>query len=302
MEEFSLVLQDGRVMKGHHWPVANPVVNFCLITGMQEHSARYDGLARFLNGKGVEVYVLDAIGQGLNAKEVHEQMRWPEGGFAKNVEAVAKMCELARKNGKKVVQAGHSMGSFITQRRLQLYPTAADATILIGSNGGQKTLMSMGFCLASLIVHKKNWDKPNAFLQAISLDAYAKSVKDRESDLDWLSYDADNRQAYAEDPYCGHPATGGFWKEFLRGMKEIWKKKEMKKVATDRRILILAGDEDPVGQNGKGPKWLFDRYRALGNEEVALKLYPKMRHEIVNEIGREEVYDDIASFVLETAK
>ncbi len=301
MEEFSVTLDNGRVMKGHHWPIDDAKINFCMITGMQEHSARYDDLAKFLNGKGVEVYVIDAIGQGLNAESVELQMRWPKGGFNQNVEGIAKMCDLARKaNGKKVVQAGHSMGSFLSQRRLELYPSAADATLLIGTNGGQKALMTMGFVVASMIVHSKNWDKPNPFLTSLSLGNYAKSVKDATSPLDWISYHEGNREAYANDPYCGYPATGGFWKEFLRGNKELWKKKEMKKVDTSRRIFIIAGAEDPVGQNGKGPEWLFNHYRKLGNELVTLKLYPKMRHEIVNEIGKEEVYDDIASFVLET--
>ena len=298
MEEFSLRLSDGTPMKGRHWPIEEPVANFCLITGMQEHSARYDELARYLNAKNVEVYVLDALGQGLNAPKVEEQMRWPSQGFAKNVEGVAAMCDLARKNGKPVIQAGHSMGSFITQRRLELYPHASDGTILIGSNGGQKGLMSVAFLLASLIVHSSNWDKPSPFLTNLSLGGYSKAVKNAKTPIDWLSYDEDNLRAYAQDDYCGYPPTGGFWKEFTRGLKEIWKTKEMKKVAHDERILIIAGEEDPVGQNGKGPKWLLDRYSSLGVERVSLKLYPKMRHEIVNEEKKEEVFEDIASFVL----
>lgn len=299
MEIFSLCLHDGTPMKGHRWPVEDPVANFCLITGMQEHSARYDTLAKYLNEKKIEVYVLDALGQGLNAPKVEEQMRWPSDGFAKNVEGVALMCGLAKENGKPTIQAGHSMGSFITQRRLQLYPHVSDGTIIIGSNGGQKGLMSVASFLANIIVHKSNWNRPNPFLTNLALGGYSKAVKGAKTPIDWLSYDEENVRAYAQDEYCGYPPTGGFWKEFLRGLKEIWKTKQMKRVVLDERIFIIAGEEDPVGRNGKGPKWLLDRYSALGVERVSLKLYPKMRHEIVNEAEKEEVFADIANFILE---
>lgn len=297
METFEVVLSDGTKMLGTSWLLESPKANFCLITGMQEYSARYQPLAEFLNQHGYSVYVLDALGQGKNAESVERQMIWPVGGFAKNVEGVARMCELAKKNGKPVIQGGHSMGSFITQRRLELYPHASDATILIGSNGGQKGLMTLGFIVASLIVHKKNWEKPNAFLTNLSLGAYSKAVKEAKTPVDWISYDEKNIEAYLADPYCGHPATGGFWKEFLRGLKEVWKTKEMKRIAKDERILIVAGAEDPVGQNGKGLEWLYAKYQKLGLKGTTLKLYPKMRHEIINETGKEEVYADILAFL-----
>ena len=160
MEEFQVQLRDGTIMKGHHWPTPNPEANYCMITGMQEYSARYDELARYLNDFHIEVWVLDAIGQGLNAPNPEDQMKWPENGFAKNVEGIHMMCLLARKNGLPTTQAGHSMGSFMTQRRLQVYPHDSDRTLIIGSNGGQACLMKMGYLLACLKVHKSNWDKP----------------------------------------------------------------------------------------------------------------------------------------------
>ena len=153
MEEFQVQLRDGTIMKGHHWPTPNPEANYCMITGMQEYSARYDELARYLNDFHIEVWVLDAIGQGLNAPNPEDQMKWPENGFAKNVEGIHMMCLLARKNGLPTTQAGHSMGSFMTQRRLQVYPHDSDRTLIIGSNGGQACLMKMGYLLACLKVH-----------------------------------------------------------------------------------------------------------------------------------------------------
>ena len=114
----------------------------------------------------------------------------------------------------------------------------------------------------------------------------------------YFSYNEENVQKYIADPYCGHFNTGGFWREFLKEMAHLWDGKNMKKVSPEEKIFIIAGEEDPVGQNGKGPKWLEKKYKALGVKDVTLKLYPHARHEIHNEDIRETVYQDILDFIL----
>lgn len=298
MEEFEVQLPSGEVLKGYHWPAENAVANLTMITGMQEYAARYDRLGKYLNTRGINFWCLDALGQGRNVDSVENLQKWPKFGFSKNVDAVKLMVDLAKANGLPTTQMGHSMGSFITQSLIERYPHCADKVILCGSNGGQAGLMKFGFMTASLVVHRSNWDKPNGFLTSLSLGGYAKAVKNRKTDVDWLSYNEQNVQDYIKDPYCGHPNTGGFWVEFMRGMRDIWTKKAMSNISKDDNIFIIAGAEDPVGQNGKGPKWLLDAYKKYGVEKVELKLYEHMRHEIHNEDDYMTVYNDIAEFIL----
>ncbi len=297
-EEFEVKLKDGMVMKGYFWPAQQAKKNFVFITGMNEHVSRYDEMFLYFNSLGINVYGLDALGQGRNAPSVEEQELWPEDGFMKNVEGVHETILLAKKNGLPTVQGGHSMGSFITQGRLENYPLDTEKTILIGCNGGQKTLMKMGYALSKMIVHKSNWNKPSPLLDKMSLGAYSKSVKNRKSDLDWLSYDEENLKSYAADPYCGHQNSGGFWREFLKGVSGLWTKKNLSKISKDERVYITAGAEDPVGQNGKGPTWLAETYKKLGMKDVELKIYPKMRHEIHNETDKKTVWEDIGKAIL----
>jgi alpha-beta hydrolase superfamily lysophospholipase len=297
-EQFEVKLSDGTPMKGWTWQAGDPCACFCLITGMNEYAKRYEPLAEWLNQKNISVWVLDALGQGLNAESVEKQEIWPKDGFEKNVEGIHLMNEMARKPGIPLIQMGHSMGSFLTQRLMQRFPGSADRYILCGTNGGQGALMKMGYWIAKRQVKESNRDLPNPKLSNLGLGGYSKAVKNARTDLDWLSYDEDNVNRYIADPYCGHEDTGGFWLEFLKGMSRLWDKSEMKKIAKDRPVLIIAGQEDPVGQNGKGPKWLADTYRSLGVQNVTLKLYPHMRHEIHNEKGHLEVYEDILGFIL----
>ena len=298
MQEFSVQVASGETLKGRHWPAESPVANLTIITGMDEHATRYNDFALFLNGKGINVWCLDAFGQGLNSPDPDDQEKWPVDGFFKNVEGISLMILLAQSNGLPTTHMGHSMGSFMTQSLIQRYPGLVEKVVLCGSNGGQGALMSAANIIAKIVVRKSNWDKLNPFMDNLGLGGYAKSIKDRKTDFDWLSYNEENVQRYIADPYCGHGNTSGFWKGFAAGMKTIWQKKNLEKVDKKQRILIVAGEDDPVGQNGKGPKWLEETYKSLGIEDVTLILYPKMRHEILNEDEKEKPYNDIASFIL----
>lgn len=298
MEVFEIKLPTGEVLKGNKWPASNAKANFVMITGMQEYAARYDDLAKYMNSKGINVWILDHFGQGLNAPTEEDLQKWPKGAFEKTVDAMNLMILEAKKNGLPTVQGGHSMGSFMTQSRLQRYPLAADKTMIIGSNGGQGGLMSIAAVLAKMLIHKSNWDKPNKFFTNLGLGGYNKQIKNPRTNVDWLSYNEANVDAYVADPYLGHMNTGGFWREFLIGMATIWKGKNMKKVNAEEVILITSGEEDPVGQNGKGVKWLEQQYKKLGVKNVELKLYPHMRHEIHNETDHQQVYDDFVNFIL----
>ena len=298
-ELFQINLPSGEVLKGQHWPAENAKANFTMITGMQEYALRYDPLARYLNSRGINVWILDAFGQGTNAPTEDDLGKWPRDAFKLTVDAIDMMNALARQNGLPVIQGGHSMGSFMTQSRLERYPHSADKTIIIGSNGGQAGLMSFGATVAKMIVHKGNWDKPSKFLTNLGVGSYNKGIKNPRTSLDWLSYDEANVDAYIADPYLGHRPTNGFWREFLKGLAQIWKKKNLAGIAKDEKIYITAGEDDPVGQCGKGPRWLHDTYKfKLDIKDVQLKMYPKMRHEIHNEIGREAVWQDLADYIL----
>ncbi len=296
MEQFSV--PTGEFLKGRFWPSEKPVANLTIITGMDEHSERYAPLAEFLNAHGVNVWCLDAFGQGLNVDDPEKQEIWPVGAFFANVEGIANMIKLAKSNGLPTTHMGHSMGSFMTQCLIERHPGLVDKVILCGSNGGQLGLMRMANTIAKSIVNEKNRDLPNKTMDNLGLGGYTKAVKDRKTDFDWLSYNEENVKKYIDDPYCGHANTGGFWVEFTAGMKTIWKKENIAKISKKQKILLIAGEDDPVGRNGKGVKWLEETYRAQGIEDVTMILYPHMRHEILNEDGKEKPYNDIKDFIL----
>jgi alpha-beta hydrolase superfamily lysophospholipase len=298
MEQFSVSLSSGHTLLGVAYKAEGSKRNLLIMTGMNEHATRYEDLAKFLNTKGFDVYVLDAVGQGLNAPKVEDQEKWWVGAFDDNVIAAnIKIEELKKKTKLPTSIMGHSMGSFMVLRYLELFPNTVASVIECGSNGPAHGKMKMAYNLSKILVNKKNWDKPCKALTNAGLGAYAKAVKPRKTDLDWLSYNEDNVNKYIADPYCGHEDTGGFWHEFLKGMSNMYSKKELAKVSGKERILVISGHDDPVGEMGKGPVKLANMYKKKGCE-VELHVYEGMRHEVHNEKNHQIIYDEIANFLL----
>ena len=300
-EIFEVSLPTGETLKGCHWKAKKATRNLVMQTGMNEHASRYDGLATYLTEAGINVWILDAFGQGQNAASVEEQERWPEGAFAKNVDAMHLQLEKVKKEtGLPTIIMGHSMGSFMTQSYVERYPGTADKVVLFGTNGPTK-IYGLAKALGKMLVSKKNWDKPNKTLSNLALGGFTKAIKNRNPEfegLDWLSYNEDNIRAYIADPYCGHVNTGGFLREFFIGLATLYKKENIARIDKETPIRIMAGEEDPVGANGKGPRDLEKMYKKHGVKDVSLILYKNMRHEIHNENGKEKVWEDLKEFLL----
>lgn len=303
-DTFSVKIPSGETLMGREYLIENPKRNLLIQTGMGEHSARYADFAHYLNSLGFNVYVMDAVGQGLNAPKVEDQEKWFHNAFDKNVTALHEKIMELRKTGLPTSLFGHSMGSFMTQRYLELFPNTLDSVVICGSNGPQPFKMFVSNIAISLLVNRKNWNEHSDFVEKLGLGGYENSfgkVKDKnnlKARLAWISRDQDNLESYINDPYCGAPTTRGFWREFARGLRNLNRRKEMKRVSQNEHILLVSGDEDPVGEMGKGVERLRDSYKKRGVKDVTLILYPELRHEIINEKEKDIVYKDISDFLL----
>lgn len=121
--------------------------------------------------------------------------------------------------------------------------------------------------------------------------------KNRRTDFDWLSRDKNEVDLYIKDELCGFDATNGLLCDIYSGLRQIHKKSNILKIPKDLPVFLVAGTADPVGSYGKTVKKLFDCYKKSGMKNVSMRLYEGARHELFNEINREEVMDDILHFL-----
>ncbi len=283
---------------GAYWGVKKPRANVLVITGMQEHAMRYTEFAKFLNEAEFSVYSIDYFGQGENVTQGgHTLGVLPNHGFEKFVTALGTFVENLAKDKLPLYVLGHSMGSFLAQRFVQRYPLLSKKVVIVGSNG-PSALFGMGKAIAALTVNNRNRDKESKLLASMAIGAYSKAVKNAHTPADWLSYNEDNVNTYLAHPLDGKPSSKGFYLELLRGTSNLYKKKHYVDVPRDLPIFIIAGAEDPVGANGKGIIKLGKFYAKLGFTNLEVKIYEGMRHEILNETDRRDVYADVLSFLM----
>lgn len=300
-DKVKMTLKNGEELYGYSWTVEKPIANVVVLTGMEEHSLRYDNFATFLNGHGYNVYCVDHYGQGENADEPEKLGVWPNSGFSKTVKSTDELVEKLRVSVLPTYLFGHSMGSFIVQDYIQRYTEHVNKVILSGTNGPNRLMIGVGYLLARLLVNKNNRKKPSKFLRNLMLGPYTAAIKNHKTKTDWLSVNEDNVRRYNEDPKCGYlyESKKSFYREFLKGLNRLHKPKFMRKIRPDMSILLVAGAEDPVGNKSKGVLKLAKLYKHLGVKDVQTIIYPNMRHEILNENDNAKVYQDILNFLQE---
>ena len=296
-KELSITFHDGLTLKGLRWEVESPQFRVVIMEGMEEHTRRYDRFAKFLNQNDISVYALDAFGQGENVRDNPINVGvWPKNGFAFQVEGVHTLVEKLQKNSDLPVYIfSHSMGSFMGSEYIQRYPGSVKKIVLCGT-GAKNSAVSVGYVLAKMINTKRKSPKKAKLLAKLMFGSFNKKIKNKRTEFDWLSFNKDNVDAYIADPYCGFGPNNGFCFEFIKGMKHLHHKKRLKGIDKEQEIFLISGSDDPVTNYGKAVEKNRKMYEKLGIKHVSSKVYPNMRHEILNESNYMEVFNDILNF------
>lgn len=270
-----------------------------IIHGIAEYIARYDALAAYLTGHGFVVVGEDHMGHGGSISDDTVQGYF-YGGWLNAVDDAYSLCRKTKAEypGKPYYIYGHSMGSFMARTILYRYPDAGFAGALISGTGWQpKPVLNVGLAVCKLAAKKQGDTACSDTVKKLMFGGYTKGYENPRTDLDWLSRDAAVVDKYLADPLCGFDATIGLSMAMLGGMKLNEEKANLAKMPKKLPVLFFAGDQDPVGSNGKGVKKTYAAFRKAGMENVAIKLYKDGRHEMHNELNKEEVYADILNFL-----
>lgn len=277
------------------WSVFAPRAAVVISHGMVEHPARYDGLAAFLNEHQISVYGICHIGHGEDAEILNHM---DKGGFDRCIANLNYLVKLAKAESRApVVLLGHSMGSFMAQHYITRYQNL-DGLILSGSTTASP-LVKVGAVLAKVMCAlSPDKTKPSPFLNSMAFGSYNKAFPDAKTDFDWLSRDEEQVQKYVDDPLCGGICSVSFYQNLTAGMASMGKKELLAKINPNLPIYIQGGKMDPVSDMGKGLYSLKQQYDVLGIKRVKLDVYEGARHEIFNELNKDEVYHNTLNFIL----
>ena len=264
--------------------------------GVSEYILRYEPFAEYLTAQGFAVAGHDHLGHGQSVAEGSARLYFgPRGSWNWVVDDIDQRRNLAKAKFPQVPYflMGHSMGSFLARTYLIRYPGAVDAAVIMGTGQMSPAIIAGGKAVAAEEAHRVGEDQTSSLVDKLAFGAYNKRFAPNRTGFDWLSLNQDNVDRYMADPLCGGNATIGLFREMLGGLSFIAKPENLKRMNLNIPVLFISGEMDPVGDCGKGVKRAFESFRKAGVRDVSLKLYPELRHEILNETCRETVYEDI---------
>jgi len=288
-----MICSDAKVIVYRVWLPANK--NFHAILhifhGMAEHSERYTRFAHYLNTQGIAVYAQDHRGHGLTASD--DDLGWfaERDGWNQVVEDGYQLSKLIAENhpGKDIFLLGHSMGSFLVETLIARHPEMYQGAIISGTGPSQGIIGKIGRLLASTRAKIKGGKTPDPLLDKMSFGKFGEPFKPLKTPFDWLSRDEEEVRKYVEDPLCGFVCSSQFFVDLLDGITIATNRELMKNIPKEFALLFISGKMDPVGGFGKGVEQVFGNYKAAGLQDLTLELVPEARHELLNEINRDEI-------------
>ena len=302
-ETFSFKTDDDKNISAYKWFPDNKsnIKGVVQIShGMAEHALRYEDFAGTLVKSDYGVYANDHRGHGKTAGSLNDIGYFaPNNGWSLVVNDMYKLNSIIAKDhpGLPIYLLGHSIGSLLSRSFIIRYGDRLSGVILIGTSGDPGALKYIGILIAKFEMKMKGKKVKSPMLDNLSFGNYNKAFAPNRTRFDWLSRDTSSVDKYVNDPFCGDIFSAGFFYDLLTGIKDIGSFSNIENISKDLPILLLSGEDDPVGNKTRGVLQIYDLYKKAGIEDVNYKFYPGARHEILNEINKEEVYLDIIEWL-----
>lgn len=292
----SLDTPDQHTITGSLTTPANPAGVLVISHGMAEHGDRYAPLARWLADRGLAVITYHHRGHGTRCPATALGHYADTRGWLRVISDLHQVIQYARARfpGLPLHLLGHSMGSFIAQSYAQQHGDTLDSLILSATNRIDRRQLLASGALVRLIRLVRGKGHRSRLVARLTFDQFNHQFRPNRTPADWLSRDPEQVDRYIADPLCGFTCTVGLWQDFIGGMlgirPSLWRK--------NLPVHLFSGTADPVGEMGRGVRRHFQAIREAGIENVTLRLFEGGRHEMLNEINRDEVWQYLHSLCL----
>ncbi|MBU1170842.1 MAG: alpha/beta hydrolase [Proteobacteria bacterium] len=308
METFTFKASDHSNIFCRNWlpePEKSPKAVIQITHGMAEHSERYAWFAEKLTQQGFAVYANDHRGHGNTAERDEDLGFFAKGnGWDRVVDDMKELSDLIRVRHPDLplFLFGHSMGSFLSRDYIARFGKTLKGAILSGTAGDPGFIGKMGLMVARAQVFLKGASTPSPLMDKLSFSSYAKAFSPGRTPFDWLSRDNDQVDAYIRDPLCGFVCASGFYMDLISGIFKINRPAHFDKTPSTLPIYLFSGAMDPVGDFSKGVRKTHEAYQKAGVNDLALRLYDQGRHEMLNEINRDDVAQDVIQWIADHLK
>ena len=303
-EAFEFAGFDGTNLPAYLWMPDSEVKAVLQIThGMTEHMGRYEVFAQYLQPMGIAVAGFDLRGHGKNSSDP-EVASVGENGWVASIEDMRLFYELLQERfmGLPHYMLGFSLGSFLLREYLTKYPDEGEiaGAIIMGTGHQPGWLLSIMMGIVKGQIKKSGFDKTTDLVRQLSFGTYNQKFKPNRTTADWLCSDETELDKYLADSLVRKDISSGLFWELLGSMKRTGSAFEYDGWDTSLQILLISGQDDPVGDAGKGVQAIYNRMKKTGMENVTIKLFTGARHDLLHE--ESSVADAARKFIAEWIK
>ena len=273
---------------------------FHVAHGMTEYIARYDRFMGFMAENGYITVGYDHLGHGYTVRDDSELgFIAHKGGWELLVKDIKTFSDAVKKEYGETLPyylMGHSMGSFIVRLASAKY-VKPDKLIIMGT-GGPNPAAPAGLALIGLLKRLRGEKSYSKLLRALAFGSYNKTFGgyDENDPGKWLTTREEIRKKYYGDKLCTYQFTVSAMGDLIRLTKYCNAGKWYKELNKDIPILLVSGEDDPVGNYGKGVNTVQKRLQKTGHSSRCI-LYKGVRHEILNDTSEDRVKKDILEFI-----
>jgi alpha-beta hydrolase superfamily lysophospholipase len=265
--------------------------------GMCEHIYRYKHFAKFLAGNGYIVCGNDHAGHGESYSGVRGFMGYENGfiNMAEDLNHITQHMKLKYPSLPHIL-LGHSMGSFLARAYTIKYGKSLTGAIFMGTKG-QEPNLNTALSLANLMIGLGRGKQAADVLQKLSFKYYNSTYDNIRTEFDWLSRDTEAVSEYISDSKCNFVFTFYGYRDLFELLKYVSDEKWYLSYPKGLPALLVSGLCDPVGGYGKGVREVYNGLKNHGATNIGLKLYEGCRHELINELNKAEVYNDLLKWI-----
>lgn len=267
--------------------------------GMVEFIDRYHDFAVYLARRGIMVVGNDHLGHGdsVQSEEYYGFFAQKDGNKTL-LKDIHKLRTIMQKNYPEIPYylLGHSMGSFLARQYICLYGKGLAGAVIMGTGYQPRIATQTGMFLSKMMAKFRGWDYRSTLVDSMAFGSYNKKFR-AEGEKAWLSRNPQNVKAYMAEKRCSFVFTLNGYYNLFYSIYTLSYRDYLEKMPKDLPVFFVAGEDDPVGQYGRGVRKVYSEFQELGMKNVTCKLYPKDRHEILNELDRETIFEDIYQWI-----
>jgi len=271
--------------------------------GMLEYKERYNRFAKWMASRGILVCANDHLGHG---ESVSNKSEW--GYITENNQSKVLLDDMHTL--RTIMQEeypdlpyfmlGQSMGSYLLRVYLSERAQGLSGAIIAGTGAVSETRGNLGINICGMISSLKGWHYRSKLVEDLTFDKDYRQfdLTGKDKDNSWLTRDREVVARYYQDPKCTYKFTLSGYKALFEAVVDSAKESNIRKIPAELPMLLISGTDDPVGSMGKGVEKVYDMLKSSGHEDVEIKLYEGARHEVLNEINREEVFEGLKTWIM----